>query len=347
VARVTAVDGRLSVDRVVAATSFPKYDESVLPLGDEVEAIYHQHPGLWMQDVTQVPDFALSAQLAREMWNREFGETVDGVFAADTVTLSYLLEATGPVPLATGDTITSETAVPLLLNEVYYRYPSAADQDAFFGAVVSTMVTRLTDGSLAPAPLLDALARAGSERRLFAWSSDEEEQEIIAETALAGSLPATDSDQAAFGVFLNDGTGSKMDYYLTAEATAEWSRCAADGNVAELGLTVADNAPPGEELPAYISGGGFFGVPAGTARTVAYVYLPAGYELAGSELPEGVTTAGGYHDGRQVVTLVFDLQAGDSTTLALRARGPAASTVTALVTPTLQAGGTGRESDSC
>ncbi|MGP2481120.1 DUF4012 domain-containing protein, partial [Listeria monocytogenes] len=85
-----------------------------------------------IQDVTQVPDFAVGAPLAREMWRRQTGTAVDGVIAVDAVALSSLLEATGPVTLPTGDVLTSADAVPLLLDEVYRRYPDPKSHDVFF-----------------------------------------------------------------------------------------------------------------------------------------------------------------------------------------------------------------------
>jgi hypothetical protein len=337
VAHVTASEGQVTLDGLVAAGNFPQYPESVLPLADDVEAVYGDRPGQWMQDVTQVPDFAVSAQLAREMWSREFGETVDGVFAVDTVTLSYLLKATGPISLPGDDTINAENALSQLLNEVYFRYPDPADQDAFFEATAGAVFSALTAGAPDPAQLLDALARAGAERRLLAWSADESEQTRISGTALAGALPATSAKQASFGVFLNDGTGSKMDYYAAAEAAVDWLQCGGDLNDARLEVTLSSVAPSADSLPKYISGGGVFGVPAGITRTVIYVYLPEGYELIDSDLPDDLVTSGGYHDGRHVVTLIVDQQPGQPTTMSLTARGPAASVVTALITPSVNA----------
>ena len=108
-------------------------------------------PGKWIQNVTQVPDFAVSGALAREMWAREHGgQQVDGVIALDPVALSYLLEATGPVTLPTGDVLTSENAVPLLLNEVYQRYEDPADQDAFFAAAAATVFDALAQRQRRP-----------------------------------------------------------------------------------------------------------------------------------------------------------------------------------------------------
>ena len=78
----------------------------MLPLSDEINAIYGQRPGQWMQNVTQIPDFAQSGALARQFWLQRHGLDVDGVIAIDPVALSYILRATGPVTLPSGDVLT-------------------------------------------------------------------------------------------------------------------------------------------------------------------------------------------------------------------------------------------------
>ena len=78
------------------------------------------------------------------MWLRETGVDVSGVISLDPVSLSYLLEATGPVALPTGDVLTSENAVDLLLNGVYLRYADPRDQDAFFAAAAGSVFGALT-----------------------------------------------------------------------------------------------------------------------------------------------------------------------------------------------------------
>ncbi|WP_217576954.1 DUF4012 domain-containing protein, partial [Streptomyces sp. GbtcB7] len=89
----------------------------MLDLG-EYATIYQDKPGRYLQNVTQVPDFSLSARLAQEFAARE-GREVSSVIAIDPVALSYLLEATGPVRLPTGDELTSTNVVKLLLSDVY------------------------------------------------------------------------------------------------------------------------------------------------------------------------------------------------------------------------------------
>lgn len=329
--------GALSLAAQQSSGDYPRYDTSVLPLGEEIEAVYGQRPGRWIQNVTLVPDFAVSAQLAREMWARENGgQWVDGVLALDPVSLSYLLEATGPVTLPTGDVLTSENAVPLLLNEVYFRYEDPADQDAFFAIAAAAVFGALANGAADPTTLVEALARAGDERRLLIWSARPDDQEILAGTTLAGGLPVSDADTARFGAFVNDGTGSKMDFYATADTAVAWDESCSTAN---LTMTLTSTAPAdAAALPAYITGGGSFGVPAGITRTVGYAYLPEGWELVDASITGDLGFGGGEHAGRRVVSFTADLAPGQSVTATVTARPsePGQTRLEVASTPTIQ-----------
>ena len=94
---------------------------------------------------------------------------------------------------------------------------------------------------------MSALGQAVEERRLLLWSSVGDEQSLFADSGLAGGLPKSDADTARFGVYLNDGTGSKLGYYLDVDASVKWDTCTADGkpadNRATLTLNLRNTAP--------------------------------------------------------------------------------------------------------
>lgn len=337
-------NGAIRLAEQDSTSGFPVYAQSVVPLSEEIFSIYRSRPGRWMQNVTMIPDFTLAAPIAAEMWAREHGLDVDGVISLDPVTLSYLLNATGPVELPSGDMLSSDNAVQLLLNEAYLRYPNPADQDIFFASATAAVFDALSNGGADPAELAAALARAGDERRLLLWSTHEQDQALLAGTTLAGGLPITDDDAARFGVYLNDGTGSKMDYYLRSETTVAWDSCSTAGGStrgdAELTVTITNDAPAdAASLPPYITGNGTYGVPPGSARTIAYVYLPEAWQLVESELSTGGGFGGGVHDQRRVVTFTVDLAPGESAEARLVARAAAgsASLIEAVSTPTIDA----------
>ncbi|MGZ0711734.1 DUF4012 domain-containing protein (plasmid) [Coraliomargarita sp. W4R53] len=339
-------DGKLSLAAQESSSDYPKYDASVLPLGDEITAIYGERPGKWIQNVTQVPDFTVAAELAREMWALEHdGDQVDGVISLDPVALSYLLKATGPIELPTGDVLTSDNAVQLLLNDVYLRYPVPSDQDDFFALAAASVFAALSSGDTDPVKLVAALAEAGSENRLLLWSGIQSEQALIDETTLAGVLPITDEASTRFGAYVNDGTGSKMDYYLDTDLDVAWDSCTLDpsgtaAGTATLTLTVTNNAPAdAASLPPYITGGGNFGVEAGIARTVGYIYLPEHFELMDAAMSDDSGFGGAHHDGRRVLSFASDLASGESVTASVTARSTVPTGPELLVqqTPTIEA----------
>ena len=349
--------GRMDLVDQGSSSDFTRYPDPVLPLSDEVLGIFVDKPGVYIQNVTQIPDYTVDGPLAREMWLRETGVAVDGVLALDPVTLSYLLEATGPITLPTGEQLTSENAIPLLLNDVYLRYPEPRDQDAFFAATAAVVFQTIADGAADPATLIQALARAGSERRLFMWSADPAEQAILDGTTIQGGLSVTDDTRTQFGVYLNDGTGSKMDYYTEATASVGW--CAAstaftenlrpgeylrEDPLATVSVTLQSTAPAdaATSLPEYITGGGSHGVPPGVTRTIAYLYLPTGSEVVSSVAGDdkAATVFGtGTHDGRDVLIWETNLTPGEAATATIQVRTPQTPVLETLMTPTI--GGSG------
>lgn len=308
--------------------SMPRFEEPVMELDPELTALYGDRPAVYFSGTTVLPDFALAAPLAREMWQREHGTDADGVLSLDPIALSYLLEATGPVTLPTGETLKADTAVDFLLNGVYLKYDDPVMQNLVFAQTASTVLDTLMSGRADPAKVLAALAHAADDRRLLLWSSHEDEQRILADTTLSGHLPVTDEDAARFGVYLNDGTGSKLGYYLDVDTQLTWNRCGPEQvtSEAELTLTLTNTAPAdaATSLPSDITGG-YYGVPAATLRVVTFVYLPTGSNLLESGLSGGLQFGGGRDRDHRVLSFGTDLAPGESTTATLTVSLPNAN----------------------
>ncbi len=336
--------GSLSLAGTLSTRDFPGgFAEPVAPLSDEVTAIYDTKPARYFQNVTQVPDFTVGAPLAREMYRLNSGTTVDGVLAVDPVVLSYLLEATGPVALPTGGTLTAENAVPLLLNEVYFRYENPADQDAFFAGAAGAVFQALADGQGSASALVTAISRAADEHRLLVWSAAPPKRRCW-RAAPSGRAPVTDAHTARFGVYLNDGTGSKISYYTHPEVSLDLGIVLPGGALAArdltLDLTLTSTAPPdaATALPEYITGGGAFGTAPGITEVIGNVYLPEGFKLVSADSGTDDGFAGGMHDGRRVLTFGTHLEPGASTHLTVTVRAvTTAALAEAIVTPTAEA----------
>lgn len=338
-ALMTTDGGRMSLSAQASSGDFTQYRDGVVPLPEGPLSVFGTRPARFVQNVTQVADFALAGQLAREMWAERTGVQVDGVISLDPVALSYLMRATGPITLPTGDVLTSDDAVSLLLNEVYLRYTQPREQDAFFQAAASAVFDALAAGSTDPTALLDALARAGTENRLLLWSARETEQNVLAGTTLQGALPVTDEKQTGFGVYLNDATRSKMDYYLAADTATGWCTGVDGSTEATMTLRLRSDAPAdAAALPDYITGAESAGVPRGSARTVTWIYLPQGARLVSATATNGerVVPSGNDSD-RDVLAWTSQLAPGEEATATVRVQTRWTPQLVVRATPTVNA----------
>lgn len=311
VALLQTDDGAIHLQNQTSGGSFGPYAQPILPLTPDTTGLYGSITGKYMQDVTLTPRFDVSAKLARAMWKQKFGEQVDGVLAMDPVTLSYILKATGPVKLPTGDTLTSDNAVKLLLSDVYAKYPDPVVQDAFFASAASAVFDKVASGDFDPQQFVSALTQSAGEDRLRLWSADRAEQRRISGSAVAGELPTESASSREFAVYLNDGTGSKMDYYLEKTVSVGSSVCRKDGRPTSVVEVTIKNTAPADaatSLPEYVTGGGDFGVEPGKIKTLIATYAPEDAIFLGAT-KDGKTTAvqtatDGGHPVAQLQTLL-------------------------------------------
>lgn len=322
---VTADDGRIELTGQGSTGDIGPFDEPVLPLSEELLALHGEKLGIFFQDINLTPDFPTVALLAQEMYRRESGVTVDGVIGTDPVALSYLLASTGPVQLPGGEQITADNAVPLLLSEVYTRFSDPVQQDQFFALAAEATFDALAAGQGNPAVSVQALARAADERRLMVWSAQDGEQAQLAGTVLEGRLPdgPTTSDDGSdgsdgsvlsptVGVFLNDGTAAKLDYYLHQEVEVLDGPCRPDGyRDFRVRLTLTSQVPA-EGLSDYVLGGAYLDAPPGTNRKVVLIYGPHGGGIVGVSVDSERVPLGSYSErGRPVGVVTVDLSPGE------------------------------------
>ena len=268
-------NGRIDLTQQASSGDFPRYDAPVLPLSDDTRGIYGDITGEFIQDVNLTPNFPVSGALAAEMWRLQFGVTVDGVISLDPVTLSYLLAATGPITLPTGDVLTAENTVQLLLADVYTRYSSPADQDTFFAAAASSVFEAVAGGSANPVQLIAALARAGAEHRTLIYNVRPDEQAVLANTTIAGGLAVSTAAEKRFGVYFNEGTSSKMNSFLDVKLAVGQAVCRGDERPQFAVTVTLTNTAPADAataLPPYIAGSGANGIADAHVNPLVSVY---------------------------------------------------------------------------
>ncbi|GAA2932320.1 DUF4012 domain-containing protein [Microbacterium luteolum] len=309
-ALVTATEGRIQLTTQATSVQFANArPESIAPLDPETDALYSDIIGRWIPNLTATPDFPTSVEIMRAWWADEGLPPFDDVISTDPVALSYILRATGPIPLATGETLTSENAVSLLLNEVYFNYGTGnggSEQDLFFAAAAAQIFSTLTTGMQNPLGFLDALRQASDESRMKIWSSNPDIEAMMSDTRLAGTLPATNEDKTIAGVYFNDTTGAKTDYYADASVVSSSDQCTASGPPTfQQTITFANNITPeqADALPYFITGPYF---EPGHIATDVVVYAPVGatidsWNVEGAE--SFALVAEGTHLGRSVVRI--------------------------------------------
>lgn len=311
---LTADDGALAITAQSTAASLGEFAAPPIPLTDAEQTLFGVEAGLFMQNVTATPQFSRSAQLAQAMWAERQGQTVDGVIGMDVRALARILEATGPIELAGGIELTSDNAVQVLLSDVYRDIPEPAQQDLFFADAAQRIFGAVTGGGVDPARLADALVNAVGNQRLAVWSGVEGEQAVIESIDLDGGLPESTDKVTRFGVYLNDSTGAKMNYYLDAAIGLGSVTCREDLRPNyRVAVRLSNEAPAdaATSLPRYVTGGGGFGVPAGTIRTNVFVYGPEGsiaYDVRLDGRSIGFATA--EHEGLTAAGATIDLEPG-------------------------------------
>lgn len=348
-AKLTIEQGRLSLGSQTSAGALGEFSPPI-DVDAEQQVIYAGQLGTSMQDVNLTPDFPTASKTAHQMWERKTGERLDGVISIDPVSLGYILKATGPVKLAdpafqkmaTGSlptVLNSQNVVKTLLSDVYSEIRSPNLQDAYFAEVTNQIFAALSSGTADPKVLMNGLTRGIEERRISAWSVAPSEQDIIGRHPLAAA--ALGASSAEFGAFFNDGTGAKMDYYVrrTVQLLQE---CPRDGYEQTTVRVTSTNTAPADaatSLPPYVTGGGVFGVPAGTVQTNIVTYGPSQAHVDTALVDGQSSSFSAYqHSDRPVGVVTLILAPGQSRTVDVTFGNiPGDAEPILAVTPTVQA----------
>lgn len=300
-----------------------------LSVDSKQQQIYSTRLGKYMQDVNLTPDFPTAAATARTMWEKKTGQRLDGVLSIDPVVLSYILQTTGPVAI-NGPELTAIKAaglptelngsnvVPTLLSDVYAKIHQPKLQDAYFAGVAKEVFSALSSGKGEAKGLIRGLTQGTEEGRVLVWSANTSEQSIISRYALSGSVSGPSVAPAQFGVYFNDGTGAKMDYYV--KRTVQLIRqCPADGYEHITVRVISNNTAPNDaaaSLPAYVTGGGAFGVAPGSVQTNIVAYGPVQANVESVDVNGQKTPFAPYmHANRPLGVVAQQLAPGESKTV--------------------------------
>jgi hypothetical protein len=316
---VSVDDGKITMreDDEVAAFLFAGLaGDGAYEMPDEALDIYEPDFVTFAQNYTKTPDFPTSAEKFRDLWEKTNGSKIDGVISLDPVVLSYMLRATGPIALDDGSELNADNAVTLLLRDTYERFGGdGLAADAFFADVAGRVFAAVASGDWDPIAMLDQLRLGVGERRIFAWFSRDAEDAVATELHLDGALTADNAAETQVGVFVNNASYSKLEYYLSASVAV---RCDAPARQMTTAITVTSTVP-GPNLSDYALAfrNPSLGLPRTTMLLDTVYFAPPGSTIVGSDpesgdLPEW--DRAGVEKGHEAKSITLEVPMGETVT---------------------------------
>ncbi len=256
-ALVDVNEGRISLtSHGSAARTIKNFDQPVDNLGVDQLNLYGKTMALAPQNVNFTPDFPTAAELFAKMFQTRSGIAVDGVIAADPDALSYAMAGKAGIKVGSGVTLNSSNVVQFLLSDIYSKFPgqNQTERDAFLSNATSLAFGSLLSGAGNNVVAVKGLVKAVDQRRLLVWSAHPDVQAALAKTVISGSMAAMSGSEAepAFGVFLNDSTGTKLSYYLQNQVELSPGSCDPAGRRQWIATVTLTYPAPPNDLPTYV-----------------------------------------------------------------------------------------------
>ena len=290
--RVEAKDGLVSLSEVEGVRNFmnPGDDEAMcVPLTDEEVALYSRSVGYMSVNVNCIPDFPRVCDIFSQLWFATNNEHVDGFVALDPIFLQMLMGLTQGTKTADGTVLDGESTVRVLMHDTYWKnLDDYAATDVYFTEAASAALDCIMGSisSMDPKALLQVVRRGIDGGNLLMWASDADEQAVIEGLGASGEV-ALDPAAPQLGVYLNNGSWSKFEWYLDVDVSMGEAVGNADGSrTYPCSLRLANAMTP-EELEAsnaVITGGNPAKRSEDDMLEVLNLYAPAGghIEVTGS-----------------------------------------------------------------
>lgn len=286
---VTITDGQISLGEFSSILHDPGLRVDVT--AEEVNAT-SVDMGADPAQVNFTPDFVRIGEMAREYWIQKGYGTVDGVIAIDPIFLQRLLALTGGFTAPDGATVDGTNAAKVLLSDTYWKYGSDPDaQDAYFTAVAGLAFDQIMGnlGAAGMTELWDAVETSGEDGRLLVWMVNEDEQQIMVDLGLDGSLE-TDPTKPVLGVYINDDTYSKISWYTASKTVIGEGVKNADGTTTyDVTTTITNTITPEEaySAPLYVYGNNEAKRDNSDMLDIVFFYAPAGGTISNLTASDG------------------------------------------------------------
>ena len=300
--------GHVSVIRTGSNAILKSLEELPIRMPTDYVKLYGSDPAIW-QNSNISPHFPYAAQLWMALWKKQFGEQLDGVIAVDPSALSYVLQATGPITLKSGEVITSENVVAETLQKAYKRYETNNDaRKQYLVDIMNAAASKITSGQFSKVGMAKAIKRGLIENRILMYSRDKAAEEQLASVRLGGILGSNRNDEFRSVIINTD--ASKLDYYLTRTTNIQSLGCGKDSKI-KITVTLKNSLKSGVGLPAYVLTRADKTKPAalvsGQHRFLDFIYGPTGSNLISAKRSSAFGSPGGIGEERHRPLLAVDV----------------------------------------
>ena len=354
---MSITDGRISLGEFEGVQQVPGRTNRIQITDEEMKLFQPYEPTMDFTsgDSFFTPDFPRGSQLISTLWSVNHGnQHIDGVIALDPTFLQYLLQLTGGVTAVDGTAVDGTNAAQVLLSSTYWKYPShsksdTAMQDTVFASVASAAFDKLLGGlgDVGITDLFKVIQRGGEEGRLLIYMENPDEENAMKEMGFDGALP-TDPSKPETGVYVNNYSYSKLDWYLNMTTQKSEKVMNADGTASynlTVTLTNSMSAEDAANLPAYVAAHNGGADNPAQEMLRFYLYAPMGGSISNIQ---GGSLSEATHNGLQVFYTDVRLNPGESYSVTYTVTVPAEGANADLVvraTPTAQAAREGTASN--
>ncbi|MEX1046743.1 MAG: DUF4012 domain-containing protein [Actinomycetota bacterium] len=236
--------------------------------------------GYW-SDANTMASPAIAGSLLETLYERTQGVRLDGTIFIDPQALTYMIDATGPVPSPElGTTLTSRSVVPFVTNKAYFRFKDTDERKEALG-IAANDVWKTFLREAPPAAALRALTEAVSNRHIIIHAVDPQLQYAFETAGATGDLEAKGD---FLGSIVNNFAGNKVDFYM--RRSIEYDVSLEPNGFASANATLTfKNEAPAHAPPGYALGP-FEGeshehlhLSPGDNHSLVVLYSPAGTQV--------------------------------------------------------------------
>lgn len=258
---------------------------------------------------TYSPDFPTNARLLLKMWRENGGEKMDGVFSVDSVAMSYLLRASGPVETRAWPVPVTADNVSEIVDHDTFLTRSQSKSDNSQAQLGRALWEAILNRPLSPPIAGNALAQAARERHLQIYSKNPEEEGLLDDLGVTGGVePPTNPVMVAW----DGGVSSRAGYF--AEKVVSYRAVLDEDGSADVTMDVSftNHAPARPRSILLGNGRRLDGVPVGYFSAYVNVYLPENAQNIETQIPDPGLTLSEVEFERPVVLQYFGAEAGET-----------------------------------